>query len=67
MKPKPAKPATPEPPAPASSQGGESQSQRADNTDSSPGQNANVSEHEVPPAAAEPMETDKSESSPNNA
>ncbi|KAL0441553.1 UNVERIFIED_CONTAM: Heat shock protein 14 [Sesamum radiatum] len=62
MKPKPAKPATPEAPSPASSQGGESNSQGADNA--RPGQNANASDSgkEVPPAAAEPMDTDKSES-----
>ncbi|KAI3455407.1 hypothetical protein Pfo_012070 [Paulownia fortunei] len=68
-KPKPAKPATPEAPSPASSQGGESHSQGADNTN--PGQNANASDtagsgNEVPPAAAEPMETDKSESGPTS-
>ncbi|KAK6153705.1 hypothetical protein DH2020_013344 [Rehmannia glutinosa] len=56
MKPKPAKPATPEAaPSPASSQGGEPQSQGADNSNSSSAQSANASETEVPPAAEEPM------------
>ncbi|KAK6153671.1 hypothetical protein DH2020_013310 [Rehmannia glutinosa] len=68
MKPKPAKPATPEAaPSPASSQGGEPQSQGADNSNSSSAQSANASETEVPPAAEEPMETDKPESAPNAA
>ncbi|KAI3463346.1 hypothetical protein Pfo_020009 [Paulownia fortunei] len=72
MKPKPAKPATPEAPSPTSSQGGEPQSKGADNNNSSPSQNTNASDtagsgNEVPPAAAEPMETDKSESAPNSA
>ena len=58
-KPKPAKPATPEMPSPAPPQGSEPQPQGADNTyhNESPG-DANS---EVPPADAEPMETDKSE------
>ncbi|KAL2234747.1 heat shock 70 kDa protein 14 [Sesamum indicum] len=72
MKPKPAKPATPEAPSPASSQGGDAQSQGTENVHSSPGQNANAGDsagsgNEVPPAAAEPMETDKSESAPSSA
>ncbi|KAH6758284.1 heat shock protein 91 [Perilla frutescens var. frutescens] len=63
-KPKPAKPATttPEPTSPAPSQGGEAQPQGADNGASSPSKNAEAgAEQEVPQAAAEPMETDKSE------
>ncbi|KAL2493089.1 Heat shock 70 kDa protein 14 [Abeliophyllum distichum] len=59
MKPKPVKPATPETPSPASSQGGESQSQGAENPNSSPGQNTNESGNEASPA--EPMETEKSQ------
>ncbi|XP_059645480.1 heat shock 70 kDa protein 15-like [Cornus florida] len=71
MKPKPAKPATPETPSPAPAQGSESESQGAQNTDNHP--NANFNENaaagsgEAPPAAAEPMETDKAESAPATA
>ncbi|KAG8379927.1 hypothetical protein BUALT_Bualt07G0140600 [Buddleja alternifolia] len=69
-KPKPAKPATPEAPSPATSQGGEPHPQGEDTANSGPGQNANASDTagsgEVPPAAAEPMETDKSEGAPPN-
>ncbi|KAL1559068.1 heat shock 70 kDa protein 14-like [Salvia divinorum] len=62
-KPKPAKPAAPEPTSPAPSQGSESQPQGAG---SSPGQNTEAGAgQEVPPAAAEPMETDKPEGSQN--
>ncbi|KAL8537586.1 hypothetical protein ACS0TY_012634 [Phlomoides rotata] len=64
MKPKPTKPVTTEPASPAPSQGSEPQSTP------SPGQNENASKaagtgNDVPPA--EPMETDKPESSPNKA
>ncbi|GER44161.1 heat shock protein 70 [Striga asiatica] len=61
-KPKPAKPATPEPPA----QSGESHSQGSDN--SSPAHNAssdNAAESDNP-SPAEPMETDKAESTPTS-
>ncbi|KAG6415764.1 hypothetical protein SASPL_123180 [Salvia splendens] len=62
-KPKPAKPATPEPTSPAPSQGSESQPQGAG---SSPDKNTEAGAgQEVPPAAAEPMETDKPEGSQN--
>ncbi|KAL8056176.1 hypothetical protein ABFX02_04G102700 [Erythranthe guttata] len=65
MKPKPAaKPATPEQPSPAtSSQGGESQSQGADNSNHSTGQKAEESDT----AGSEPMDTDKSGSAPHTA
>ncbi|PIN04454.1 Molecular chaperones HSP105/HSP110/SSE1, HSP70 superfamily [Handroanthus impetiginosus] len=72
-KPKPAKPAAPEaPPSPTASQGGEAQSQGAENPNSSPGQNTNAtdtagSRNDVPPAAEEPMETDKPETTSNAA
>ncbi|XP_057459721.1 heat shock 70 kDa protein 15-like [Actinidia eriantha] len=58
-KPKPAKPATPEMPSPAPPQGSEPQPQGADNAyhNESPG----AANSEVPPADAEPMETDKSQ------
>ncbi|CAA2982131.1 heat shock 70 kDa 15-like [Olea europaea subsp. europaea] len=63
-KPKPRpKPPTPESSSPASSQGGESQTQGADQP-SSASENAG---NEVPPTPAEPMETDKSESAPGAA
>lgn len=63
-KPKPRpKPPTPESCSPASSQGGESQTQGADQP-SSASENAG---NEVPPTPAEPMETDKSESAPGAA
>lgn len=67
MKPKPVKPAAPSPSSPP--KGSEPQSQGAENATPSPGQNGNASEAagDVPPAAAEPMETDKPESSPNKA
>ncbi|PSS07446.1 Heat shock 70 protein [Actinidia chinensis var. chinensis] len=58
-KPKPAKPATPEMPSPAPPQGSEPQPQGADDAyhNESPG----AANSEVPPADAEPMETDKLE------
>ena len=52
-KPKPAKPATPETPPPAPTEGSEPHPQDLDNANDT---------GEVPPAASEPMETDKSES-----
>ncbi|KAI8544416.1 hypothetical protein RHMOL_Rhmol08G0294800 [Rhododendron molle] len=58
-KPKPAKPATPETP-PATPQGSEPQSQ-------GPSENDGEANNEVPPAAAEPMETEKSETEPRSA
>ncbi|XP_057772766.1 heat shock 70 kDa protein 14-like [Salvia miltiorrhiza] len=65
-KPKPAKPATPEPTSPSPSQGSESQPQGDNDAGSSPGQSAEAGGgQEVPPAAAEPMETDKPEGSQN--
>ncbi|KAL6495893.1 hypothetical protein OROGR_030456 [Orobanche gracilis] len=72
MKPKPAKPATtPEPPSAATSQGDKPQSQGAENVTSSTTENADAKDdtgggygNEVPWSAAEPMETDKSESAP---
>ncbi|CAA0833275.1 Heat shock 70 kDa protein 15 [Striga hermonthica] len=58
-KPKPTKPATPEPPA----QSGEAHSQGTENASparsASPEDNAAGSENQAPPAEAEPMETDK--------
>ncbi|CAL5439826.1 unnamed protein product [Camellia sinensis] len=61
-KPKPAKPATPETPPPASPQGADST-----NPNASPKDNAGAADSEVPPAATEPMESDKSESAPSAA
>ena len=63
MKPKPAKPAAPESPSPAAPQGSES----ADNSNTNPNENAGAAHGEVPPAATEPMETDKSETAPGAA
>lgn len=74
-KPKPAKPATPETPA-NPPQGSEAQPQGVDangNPNASPNRNADSSENapagsgEAPPASAEPMETDKSETTSNAA
>ncbi|KAE9467759.1 hypothetical protein C3L33_00276, partial [Rhododendron williamsianum] len=59
-KPRPAKPATPETPSPATPQGSEPQSQ-------GPSENDGDANNEVPPAAAEPMETEKSETEPGSA
>ncbi|XP_058226855.1 heat shock 70 kDa protein 15-like [Rhododendron vialii] len=59
-KPKPAKPATAETPSPATPQGSEPQSQ-------GPSENDGDANNEVPPAAAEPMETEKSETEPGSA
>ncbi|CAA2980761.1 heat shock 70 kDa 15-like [Olea europaea subsp. europaea] len=66
------KPTTPETPMPAPSQGGDSQSQGAENPNSSPNQNSIATEttgsgNEVPSSAIEPMETDKCESAPGAA
>ncbi|GFY97025.1 heat shock protein 91 [Actinidia rufa] len=58
-KPKPAKPAAPEVPTPAPPQESEPQPQGSDNT--YPNESAGAANSEVPPADAEPMETDKSE------
>ena len=58
-KPKPAKPAAPEMPTPAPPQGSEPQPQGSDNA--YPNESAGAANSEVPPADAEPMETDKSE------
>ncbi|KAM3359484.1 heat shock 70 kDa protein 15 [Capsicum galapagoense] len=65
-KPKPAKPTTPEAPSPQTPQGGEQQPQGAESPNAG---NANATEGAnagsgVPPAA-EPMETDKSETQPS--
>ncbi|GLT52070.1 hypothetical protein SLA2020_254320 [Shorea laevis] len=63
-KPKPAKPATPETPATPPPQGSEAQQQGTDaNANASPNASENVpaGSDDVPPASAEPMETDKSE------
>ncbi|XP_073272792.1 heat shock 70 kDa protein 14 [Primulina huaijiensis] len=61
-KPKPAKPAMPDAPSPASSQGGESQSQGPDNTNTC---DTAESGEELPSADQRPMETDKSETAPS--
>ncbi|GMI82066.1 heat shock protein 91 [Hibiscus trionum] len=78
-KPKPAKPVTPETPPTTPPQGSEAQPQDADGTDAnpnvnaSPNRNVNPSEStaagsgEAPPASAEPMETDKSETTSSTA
>ncbi|CAI9773628.1 unnamed protein product [Fraxinus pennsylvanica] len=71
-KPMPVKPTTPKTPSPTSSQGGCSQSQGAENPNSSPNRNPGATEttgtgNEVSSPAAEPMETDKSESAPDAA
>lgn len=63
-KPKPAKPATPEPAPAAPPQGNESQPQGGENSASPHDNAADGSSTEVPPAAAEPMDTDKSETTP---
>ncbi|GKV43403.1 hypothetical protein SLEP1_g50694 [Rubroshorea leprosula] len=65
-KPKPAKPVTPEAPATPPPQGSEAQQQGTDanaNANASPNHSENVPEDGTgaPPASAEPMETDKSE------
>ncbi|XP_075503683.1 heat shock 70 kDa protein 14-like [Primulina tabacum] len=61
-KPKPVKPAMPDAPSPASSQGGESQSQGPDNTNTC--DTAELGE-ELPSADQRPMEADKSETAPS--
>ncbi|PPD95646.1 hypothetical protein GOBAR_DD07345 [Gossypium barbadense] len=67
MKPKPAKPATPEAPATPPHPGSEAQPQGANSPKASPNRNGDPSENvpagsgEAPPASAEPMETDKPE------
>ncbi|XP_052175135.1 heat shock 70 kDa protein 15-like [Diospyros lotus] len=65
---KPAKPGTPETPSQMPSQGSEPHSRGADqdttNANSSPRDNPGAANSEVPPASAEPMETDKSEAAP---
>ncbi|XP_059645128.1 heat shock 70 kDa protein 15-like [Cornus florida] len=66
-KPKPAKPATPETPSAVPSQGSEPQPQGGDNSSSNPNENAAAGASESPPAATEPMETDKAESVPGTA
>ncbi|XP_057969054.1 heat shock 70 kDa protein 15-like [Malania oleifera] len=66
-KPKPAKPAPPETPPPPAAQGNETPQEagesppNADNSTSSPNPSTEDGSTEVPPAAAEPMETEKSE------
>ncbi|KAA8541820.1 hypothetical protein F0562_022972 [Nyssa sinensis] len=65
-KPKPSKPSTPETTSPAPPQGSEPQHQGTDNTNHSD-ENAAAGGNEVPPAAGEPMETDKTESAPGAA
>ncbi|XWS11903.1 hypothetical protein CRYUN_Cryun37aG0044700 [Craigia yunnanensis] len=70
------KPATPESPATPPSQGSEAQPQGADananpnaspNSTADPSENAAAGSGEAPSASAEPMETDKSESTPSTA
>ncbi|MBA0739825.1 hypothetical protein Gogos_013056 [Gossypium gossypioides] len=67
MKPKPAKPATPEAPATPPHPGSEAQPQGANSPKASPNRNGDPSENvpagsgEAPAASAEPMETDKPE------
>ncbi|MBA0587533.1 hypothetical protein Godav_015425 [Gossypium davidsonii] len=67
MKPKPAKPATPEAPETPPHPGSEAQPQGANSPKASPNRNGDPSENvpagsgEAPPASAEPMETDKPE------
>lgn len=69
-KPKPAKPAAPETPPPAP-QGTESQPQAGEtthaNANPNASENAGDGTNEVPPAAAEAMDTDKSETAPSSA
>lgn len=60
-KPKPAKPAAPETPPTPPPQGNEPQPQGGENGASAHDSAADGSSSEVPPAAAEPMDTDKSE------
>ncbi|KAL6996498.1 hypothetical protein U1Q18_006630 [Sarracenia purpurea var. burkii] len=62
-KPKPAKPATPEAPPPSPPHGSEPQPKGAENTyaNTSPTENSGAANSDVPPAPAEPMETEKSE------
>ncbi|KAF9690031.1 hypothetical protein SADUNF_Sadunf01G0153600 [Salix dunnii] len=60
-KPKPAKPATPETPATPPPQGSEQKQQGDANADPNANETAGAASGEVPPAAGEPMETDKSE------
>ncbi|CAL5373655.1 unnamed protein product [Camellia sinensis] len=67
-KPKPAKPASPEMPSATPPPGTEPQPQGADSDpNSNPNENAGAANSEVPPAASEPMETDKSETAPSAA
>lgn len=61
MKPKPAKPATPETPSHAPAEGGEQQHQDAESPNPHSNHDTNADGAEVPPTAAEPMDTDKSE------
>lgn len=63
-KPKPAKPATPETPPPQSPQGGEQQPPSAESPDAGNATEGASVGSEVP-LAAEPMETDKSETAPS--
>ncbi|PSR96115.1 Heat shock 70 protein [Actinidia chinensis var. chinensis] len=64
MKPKPAKPASPEPAPP---QGSEPQPQDSDYGTTNPYEHADAGNGEKPPAATEPMETEKSETAPGAA
>ena len=67
-KPKPAKPASPEMPSATPPPGTEPPPQGADSDpNSNPNENAGAANCEVPPAASEPMETDKSETAPSAA
>ncbi|KAL7191337.1 hypothetical protein ACSBR2_023419 [Camellia fascicularis] len=67
-KPKPAKPASPEMPSATPPPGTEPQPQGADSDpNSNPNENTGAANSEVPPAASEPMETDKSETAPSAA
>ncbi|KAI8019066.1 Heat shock 70 kDa protein 15 [Camellia lanceoleosa] len=67
-KPKPAKPASPEMPSATPPPGTEPQPQGADSEpNSNPNENAGAANSEAPPAASEPMETDKSETAPSAA
>lgn len=61
MKPKPAKPAPPETPTHAPAEGGEQQHQDAESPNPHSNHDTNADGAEVPPTAAEPMDTDKSE------
>lgn len=64
-KPAPAKPAAPETPPTPPPQGSEQQTQAEDANAGT--ENAAAGSGEVPPASAEPMETDKTEGAPSAA